>query len=74
MKPPHDTRPPPAPPRKGSLLRTLRAVAWSLIGLRAGEEYRRDLQSIQPLHIVLVGLVALFAFVLGLILLVRWVV
>ena len=64
MKPPHDTRPPPAPPRKASLL----------LGLRAGEEYRRDLQSIQPLHIVLVGLVALFAFVLGLILLVRWVV
>lgn len=65
---------PPAPPHKTSLLRTLRAVAWSLIGLRAGEEYRRDLQSIRPLHIVLVGLVALFAFVLGLLMLVRWIV
>ena len=25
--------------RKGSLLRTVRAVAWSLIGLRKGSEY-----------------------------------
>ncbi|AVP57034.1 DUF2970 domain-containing protein [Pulveribacter suum] len=65
---------PPEPPRKTSLVRTLRAVAWSLIGLRAGEEYRRDLQSIHPLHVLLVGLIALFAFVAGLILLVKWVV
>ncbi len=62
------------PPRRTSLARTLRAVAWSLIGLRAGKEYQRDLQSIQPLHVLLIGLVALFALVGGLILLVRWVV
>ena len=64
----------PHSPRKTSLARTLRAVAWSLIGLRAGEEYRRDLQNIQPLHVVLIGLIALFALVLGLIVLVRWIV
>ncbi|WP_313314976.1 DUF2970 domain-containing protein [Pulveribacter sp.] len=58
---------------KTSLLRSLRAVAWSLIGLRAGDEYRRDLQSIQPLHVLLIGLIALFAFVLILIGIVKWV-
>lgn len=58
---------------KTSLLRSLRAVAWSLIGLRAGDEYRRDLQSIQPLHVLLIGLMALFAFVLILIGIVKWV-
>lgn len=66
--------PGPDAPRKTSFMRSMRAVAWSLIGLRAGDEYRRDLQSIQPLHVVLVGLIALFAFVLGLMLLVQWVV
>ena len=29
--------------RKGSLLRTVRAVAWSLIGLRKGSEYQLSL-------------------------------
>lgn len=61
-------------PRKGSLLRTLRAVAWSLIGLRKGAEYQQDQEKLQPLHIVFVGLAALFAFVLLLIGLVNWVV
>ncbi len=62
------------PSQRTSLARTLRAVAWSLIGLRAGDEYRRDVQNIQPLHVVLIGLLALFALVVGLILLVKWVV
>ncbi|GAD23676.1 hypothetical protein AVS7_03436 [Acidovorax sp. MR-S7] len=62
------------PARKGSLLRTLRAVAWSLIGLRKGSEYQADQEKLQPLHIVFVGLVALFALVLLLIGLVNWVV
>ena len=30
--------------RKGSLLRTVRAVAWSLIGLRKGSEYQQDVE------------------------------
>lgn len=60
--------------RKGSLLRTVRAVAWSLIGLRKGSEYQQDLQKINPLHIVVVGLLAIFLLVLSLIAVVNWVV
>ena len=65
---------PPAGLRKGSFLRTVRAVAWSLIGLRKGSEYQQDLQKINPLHVILVGLVAIFMLVLGLIAVVNWVV
>ena len=61
-------------PKKGSLLRSVRAVAWSFIGLRKGAEYQQDQERIQPLHIVLVGLLAIFALVLLLIGLVNWVV
>ena len=64
----------PAVQRKGSFLRTIRAVAWSLIGLRKGSEYQQDLQKINPLHVILVGLVAIFLLVLGLIAVVNWVV
>ena len=60
--------------RKGSFLRTIRAVAWSLIGLRKGSEYQQDLQKINPLHVIVVGLTAIFLLVLGLIAVVNWVV
>ncbi|RQO79247.1 DUF2970 domain-containing protein [Acidovorax sp. FJL06] len=69
-------QPPVAKPleRKGSLLRTVRAVAWSLIGLRKGSEYQQDVEKLNPLHIIVVGLVAVFLLVMGLIALVNWVV
>ena len=60
--------------RRGSLLRTVRAVAWSLVGLRKGSEYQKDVESLNPLHIIVVGLVAVFLLVIGLIGLVNWVV
>lgn len=53
--------------RKGSMLRTVRAVAWSLIGLRKGSEYQQDIEKINPLHIIVVGLLAVFLLVLVLI-------
>ncbi|RYF06307.1 MAG: DUF2970 domain-containing protein [Comamonadaceae bacterium] len=60
--------------RKGSLPRTIRAVAWSFIGLRKGSEYEQDLQKINPIHIVIVGLLAVFLLVASLIALVNWIV
>lgn len=60
--------------RKGSLPRTVRAVAWSLIGLRKGSEYQQDVEKINPLHIIGVGLAAVFLLVVGLIGLVNWIV
>ena len=64
----------PAPARKGSWLRTLRAVAWSMIGVRKGSQYQQDLEKINPLHLIAIGLVAIFTLVLLLIALVHWVV
>ena len=66
--------PPGALQRKGSLLRTFKAVAWSLIGLRGGGGYQADLERINPLHIIVVGLVAIFALVAFLVAVVNWVV
>lgn len=69
----NDAQPPPHQ-RKGSVLRTVRAVAWSLIGLRKGSEYQQDIEKLNPLHIIVIGLAAIFLLVIGLIVLVNWVV
>ncbi len=60
--------------RKGSILRTVKAVAWSLIGLRKGAEYQEDIEKLNPMHIIVVGLLALFLLVVGLIVLVKLIV
>jgi hypothetical protein len=64
----------PEEPRKGSLWRTLKAVAWGFFGVRKNSDYQEDIARLTPLHIVIVGLVAVACFVGALILLVKYVV
>ena len=59
---------------KVSLLRSLKAVAWSFIGIRKGKEYQKDLASVHPFHVIAVGLMAGVLFVLGLMVFVQWIV
>ena len=60
--------------RQGSLLRTVKAVLWSFIGLRSRAEFNKDLAQLNPIHLIAVGLVLAIVFVLGLVALVNWVV
>ena len=62
------------PPRKGSLLRTVKAVAWGFFGVRKESAYAEDIAKLTPLHILVVGLVSGILFVIGLIVLVKFVV
>lgn len=64
----------PAQQRKGSIFRTIKAVMWSFVGLRARGDYERDVAQLNPVHIIVVGLVSVFVFVGSLILLATWVV
>ena len=57
---------------KSSLLRTIKMVAWSFIGLRKGSEFEQDIK-MNPLHIVAVGIAGAILFVLALVALVNWV-
>ena len=61
-------------PRKGSLWRTVKAVAWGFFGVRKNSAYQEDIAKLTPLHIIAVGLVAVALFVIGLIVLVKFVV
>ncbi len=60
--------------RKGSWLRTVQAVAWSFVGLRKGSEFQEDAQKLNPIHVIVVGLVGVVIFVVSLVFFVRWVV
>jgi hypothetical protein len=60
--------------RKGSILRTVKAVMWSFVGLRARSDYEQDVVQLNPVHIIVVGLVGVFVFVGSLVLLATWVV
>ena len=60
--------------RRGSLRQTFKAVAWSFFGVRQSAEYERDLSHLNPVHVIIAGIVAAALFVLALILLVRFVV
>lgn len=60
--------------RQGSLMRTVKAVLWSFIGLRSRSEFNKDVAQLNPIHIIAVGLVLALVFVLGLLALVNWVV
>ena len=57
-----------------SFLRSVKLVAWSFLGIRSNKGYRDDLAKVNPMHVVLVGLVAAVLLVVGLISLAKWVV
>lgn len=59
--------------RKGSILATVRAVLWGFLGVRRQADYQNDIAQLNPLHVIAVGVVMAFLFVLALILTVNWV-
>jgi hypothetical protein len=59
--------------RKGSFLQTMRAVAWSFFGVRKSAEYEKDVNQLNPVHVVIAGVIGAVLFVVLLIVLVNWV-
>jgi hypothetical protein len=60
--------------RKGSFAQTLKAVAWSFFGVRKSSDYAQDVAKINPVHVIVAGVLAGIVFVVGLVLLVKWIV
>jgi hypothetical protein len=59
--------------RKGSFWQTMRAVAWSFFGVRKSGEFEKDVTQLNPVHLVVAGVVAAAVFIAVLVLLVNWV-
>ena len=57
-----------------SARQTMRAVAWSFFGVRRSKDHVDDVARLNPVHVVVAGLVGAALFVAALVLLVRWVI
>lgn len=60
--------------RKGSFFGTLRAVAWSFFGVRRGADHAQDVVRLNPVHVIIAGILAAVLFVMSIIFLVNWIV
>lgn len=60
--------------RPMSFARTARAVAWSFLGIRKRAGYEQDVQKLNPVHVIVAGIIGAILFILALLAVVRWVV
>lgn len=60
--------------RKMSFGATVKAVLWSFFGVRKNSAYEEDTQTLNPLHVIVAGIIAAVIFVVGLLMVVKLVV
>lgn len=61
------------PPRRATFGQTLKAVLWGFFGVRKRRDLNSDVTSVNPVHLILMGIGLAALFVVGLILLVRFI-
>ena len=59
--------------RKGSFLQTMGAVAWSFFGVRKSGAFERDVSQLNPVHLVIAGVIGALLLIAVLLVLVNWV-
>jgi Protein of unknown function (DUF2970) len=57
-----------------SFLGTLKAVSWSFFGIRKNSEFQKDVEKINPIHLIIMAIALVIVMVAGLIGLVNFVV
>ena len=60
--------------RRGSFWRTVNAVAWSFFGVRKSSDLEKDVEQLNPRHLVIAGVIGAALFVAALLGLVNWVI
>jgi hypothetical protein len=60
--------------RKASFGATIKAVLWSFFGIRKKSGYEQDAAQLNPVHVIIAGIIAAAIFVIALILIVKSVV
>jgi len=60
--------------RRASFAQTMKAVFWSFLGVRKGRDHDRDMAQLNPVHVIIAGVLAAVMFVVVLLLIVRAVV
>ena len=54
-----------------SFFYTVKSVLWAMLGVRRGKGYDEDVSKIKPKQAIMVGLIAVFAFIMTLYFVVR---
>ena len=60
--------------RKLNFFHTLKAISWAMFGVRKGSGYQEDMAKLNPVHLVIAGLLFGVIFVTSLVTIVGWVV
>ena len=60
--------------RKASFLATMKAVFWSFFGVRKKSDYEQDAAQLNPVHVLIAGVVGALIFIATLVLVVKMVV
>ena len=60
--------------RRASFAQTMKAVFWSFFGVRKGRDHDRDMAQLNPVHMIIAGLLATALFIFVLLMIVRAVV
>lgn len=58
--------------RKLNFFQTLKAISWAMFGVRKGAGYQEDMSKLNPVHLVIAGLLCGVLFVAGLVMVVRF--
>lgn len=57
--------------RKASFAQTMKAVFWSFFGVRKRRDYERDTAQLNPVHVIIAGVIGAALFVAMLIVIVK---
>lgn len=60
--------------RKASFVATMKAVFWSFFGVRKKQDYEQDAAQLNPVHVIIAGLIGAALFIAILIMIVKMVV
>jgi hypothetical protein len=62
------------PARRASFLQTAQAVAWSFFGVRKKAHYEQDAANLNPVHVVIMGIIGAALFITVLLVIIKFVV
>lgn len=60
--------------RKLNFFQTLKAVAWGMFGVRKSKGHNKDIATLNPVHLIIAGVIAAIVMVVGLVKIAGWLV
>jgi hypothetical protein len=61
----------PVTKRKASFGATLKAVFWSFLGIRKKSDYEKDAAQLNPVHVIIAGVIGALIFITTLVIIVK---